>query len=161
MNNAIRRCNMADNNYMLVTRPENWDRLKDDPAKIWPVKLRNAMIFKKFNIGDKLLVYVSQVGAITGVVEVREAIQSIVKPMLFMGDFYECVLPVEYKAVLEGEKRIIIKTLIDKLDLTKENNKSWGSALQRAIVKLTEEDFNLLLTQVQNKSQQIRESVDW
>lgn len=139
---------MSTYKYMLITRPENWKKLKSDHNNVWPVSGRNSRLFNKFEVGDMLIVYLSQKSSFAGIIEVTGKLESPIKPILFMGDFYEYLLPVKYKVILEDDKLIPIKNLINDLDLTKDRINSYGSALQRAAKRISTSDFELIFSKI-------------
>lgn len=139
---------LSYSNYLLITRPDNWEKLKNDTNKVWPVNARNSRLFNSFKVGDIFIVYLSKKSSFAGIVEISGNLESPKNPVLFMGDFYEYLLPVEYKVVLKNDQLIKIRDLIDELELTKNRTSTYGSCLQRAAKKISNADFELIRSRI-------------
>jgi hypothetical protein len=132
---------------LLVTRPNTWDKLSKDPEKVWPVSGRNSKIFGSLKEGEEIIVYLSQKSAFAGILEVSKVLRPSQKPIIYMGDVYDYFIKVEYKTILDENNLLPIKKLINQLHLTKDK-KNWGAILQRAALRITDEDFKLIHSKI-------------
>jgi hypothetical protein len=130
---------------MFVTTPSNWDKLRNDPQNIWPLKARFAKNIN-FEINDQIPIYLSKKAVIAGVIKVRDKLQST-DPFTFSADVYEYKLPVTFDIVLPTKLQIPIREMLEQLEITR-GKKNWGCLFQRSMVRLTDNDYNLIRNKI-------------
>ncbi len=133
---------------MLIVNPENWNLLKGGADKTWPVSDRYAKAFSRLDAGDRLIVYLSKQSCIAGIIEVTGKLESYDKPIVLRGSIYRYLLPINYKYLLPDDKLLPIREILNNLDLSKNKARTWGSALQRSVKTLSDEDYNFLTSKV-------------
>lgn len=144
------------NYWLCVTNQDNWRVIVD--RGIWGVSERFKRSLEHAKPGDKLVFYLVQekrggelipsriVGVMSVVSDPFVDEKKIFKPA---GSAGEEVFPyrVKVKKELIPEGWVEFKPLVDKLKFIK-NKRYWTGALRRAMVKITKEDYELLVQEL-------------
>lgn len=126
-----------------------WEELSSKESILWPVKLRNAPLIQRIlKPKDVVMIYLTKKSVIAGMVEVSGNLRMLQKSLLFQDDIYEAVIPISVKKKFEGREQIDVRALKDELQVTKNVGQRWGIRLQRAIVQLSDADYELLYSKI-------------
>ncbi|USG64781.1 EVE domain-containing protein [Brevibacillus ruminantium] len=138
---------MVSKKFMFVTKPITWVNLRKNSGGVWPVNGRYSKTLSTLKVGDEIIVYITQKSAIAGIVEVTQTLRANNKPLIFSGDVYDYSLLVDFKIVLDEDKMIPLKSILNEIEITK-GKENWGAGFQRAILKIIDSDFDLLRSKV-------------
>lgn len=104
-------------NWLFVTNPENWKIVQ--ATKTWGIKKNTPFrILDKIQLGDKCVIYISQLSAIGGIFEIVDK-NSKIKTSWIGGQFHTIGL----KPYYVPEKPLDIHILISKLKFIKNKSK--------------------------------------
>ncbi|MBB6402672.1 putative RNA-binding protein [Methanococcus maripaludis] len=139
------------NYFMCITDEENWNVVKD--KKVWGVSEMYKNTIAKVEKGDMLLIY--EMGKngkepkpqyVRGLYEVTSEVKTDNKRIFGIhpdrpNETYP--LRLKLKEIEVFESPILFKPLVEKLEFIK-NKKQWSGSLRRAMVPLSEKDFNTI-----------------
>jgi len=132
--------------WLCITNRENWEIIKKN--NIWGVSERHKNIIIKVKKGDKLVFYVKQKvhgknkypSIIAGIYEVASEPYRDETP-IFKGEIYPWRIKI--RPIKLGE--LEFKPLIPKLKFIKNKQRWGGHLIGKAMRKIPEEDYKLLL----------------
>jgi len=140
-------------NWMCITTSGNWRTINKN--NVWGISTRDMKRVRRMNVGDILVFYTKQerendlivgpsiVGAYKVVSEPNKSKNKVFsssssKTFPFLVNIEAYVLP---------EKPLDFKVLVPRLSFI-EHKRHWGCYLQRAMVKLTEEEAAFVISQL-------------
>ena len=137
--------------WLCVTSEDNWRVVRK--RNVWGVAERFKRAIQRVKPGDKLVFYVMQTkkdkeivpSRIVGVFEaISEPYRDSTK--IFKAYGTESTFPhrVKIKPVKIFDKPLFFKELVPKLSFIK-NKQRWSGSLRRAMVEITEEDYNIIV----------------
>jgi len=138
---------VGTNHYLFVTHPDPFDALVKENR--WLLKDR-SMVSKLHNLsdGDEVLVYVAGQSGIIGLLRVQGPSQLLRETAVLSGRAYQYELPVAFEIAVPKECVVPVKPFVRELNVTRRIADNWGSAFQRSIVRLNDDDFNFLKTKL-------------
>lgn len=135
---------MLVNYWLCVTNEENWDVVRK--KKVWGVPRANKRLIESVKRGDLLVFYVSP-KSIRGIFEAVSEPYEDDKRIFSSGKFGKSeIFPhrVKVKPVAIAKKPLPFDDLIPKLKFIT-NKKMWTGHLRRAMRRIPEEDYKLIL----------------
>lgn len=143
---------MDKNYYMIITTKEDYKKDLENNFKFLGFPARNKKSVEKFNIGDKVVFYVTKISSFAATVEITgESFYSTKKVWTDEYDVwpYRVESQKEY-AISEEEKMIYIKDIWDNLEFIK-NKQKWGSQVQGSFRKISEHDYKVILKSIKER----------
>lgn len=123
---------------MFVTRPENWYKLKENNE--WPIRERYKKTAQDINIGDEIVVYLSnRLSSFVSILKVTQKLKEERPSFFFQGDFYNYTIKFKPIIILNESKLLPIKNIVHNLKFIK--NK-----------KILVHNFNWLFEKYQKKT---------
>lgn len=143
---------MDKNYYMIITTKEDYKKDLENNFKFLGFPARNKKSVEKFNIGDKVVFYVTKISSFTATVEITG--ESFYSTKQVWTDEYD-VWPYRVEsqkeyAISEEEKMIYIKDIWDNLEFIK-NKQKWGSQVQGSFRKISEHDYKVILKSIKER----------
>ncbi len=143
---------MDKNYYMIITTKEDYKKDLENNFKFLGFPARNKKSVEKFNIGDKVIFYVTKISSFAATVEI--AGESFYSTKQVWTDEYD-VWPYRVEsqkeyAISEEEKMIYIKDIWDNLEFIK-NKQKWGSQVQGSFRKISEHDYKVILKSIKER----------
>lgn len=143
---------MDKNYYMIITTKEDYKKDLENNFKFLGFPARNKKSVEKFNIGDKVVFYVTKISSFAATVEITG--ESFYSTKQVWTDEYD-VWPYRVEsqkeyAISEEEKMIYIKDIWDNLEFIK-NKQKWGSQVQGSFRKISEHDYKVILKSIKEK----------
>lgn len=143
---------MDKNYYMIITTKEDYKKDLENNFKFLGFSARNKKSVEKFNIGDKVVFYVTKISSFAATVEITG--ESFYSTKQVWTDEYD-VWPYRVEsqkeyAISEEEKMIYIKDIWDNLEFIK-NKQKWGSQVQGSFRKISEHDYKVILKSIKER----------
>lgn len=143
---------MDKNYYMIITTKEDYKKDLENNFKFLGFPTRNKKSVEKFNIGDKVVFYVTKISSFAATVEITG--ESFYSTKQVWTDEYD-VWPYRVEsqkeyAISEEEKMIYIKDIWDNLEFIK-NKQKWGSQVQGSFRKISEHDYKVILKSIKER----------
>lgn len=138
--------------YMIVTSEIDYEWDIENKFQCAGFPMRNKKALQQMNKGDKIIYYVTKVSKFMAAVEVTG--EMFYSEKLIWDDPYDLwpnrvpTKPLKY--INSFEDGVYIKDIWDDLEFIK-NKIKWGSQVQGSFRKLSEHDFNVILSNLQNK----------
>lgn len=138
------------NYWLCVTNEDNWNIIKS--KHIWGVSRRNKKLLLDVKVGDYLVFYVipKSIGGIFKVVSEPYESEEVIFSWTRYGRFEIFPLRVKIAPDLVPEVPLPFTELIEKLSFTR-GLKRWNIKLRRAMLKISEEDFDIIKSYISTR----------
>ena len=134
---------MGKDRYLFVTHPNSFEALVKENR--WLLKDRSQVAkLRNLSEGDEVLVYVAGQSGIIGLLTVKGASQLLREMTVLSDKAYQYELPVVFEISVPREYVVPVKPFVNELNITRRIAENWGSAFQRSVVRLNDDDFNFL-----------------
>lgn len=143
---------MEKNYYMIITNKRDYNCDIKNNFKFIGFPDRNRNSVKKFNIGDRIVFYVTKVSCFAAVVEVSG--EYYYDNSLIWTDYeiWPHRIPCKViKFINNDEDMIYIKDIWDDLSFIK-NKVKWGSQVQGSFRKLVKSDYEIIEKNILDRS---------
>lgn len=137
--------------FSFVTRPMTWEELQSNEQGIYPISKRYFKASAQLSTEDEILVYLSKESSFAGIIKVVQELMPYNKPVPFSGRVYEGFIKVKYQVVLPHGGLVPVNDLLKEMELTR-RHRNWGALFQKAVLRLSEHDFNLIRLKILEKS---------
>lgn len=135
--------------WLCVTDQENWQVIRD--KLVWGVSDRYKAVIKQVKVGDMLVFYVKP-KRICGIFEVASKPYTSAERIFKSGGLSgRETFPhrIRLKPILVSKECLSFEPLIPKLEFIK-NKEQWTGHLRRAMVPISERDFELIRKELSN-----------
>ena len=143
---------MEKNYYMIITTRADYKKDLENKFEFIGFPERNRKSVEKFNVGDKVIFYVTKVSSFAASVEISG--ESFYSNKQVWTDEYD-IWPYRVKSkkeyAIENENNMVfIKDIWDDLEFIKNKGK-WGSQVQGSFRKISEHDYNVIYRHIKER----------
>ena len=139
--------------FMIITTEDDYECDLENEFSFLGFPDRNRKSVKNMKIGDRVIVYVSKKSVFMAAVEISD--KYFYSEKRIWSDQYDLwphrihTKPIRY--IDNIKKGVYIKEIWDNLSFIKNKHK-WGSQVQGSFRKLSESDFNVILSAIEERN---------